>query len=211
MLSNALSQSEPTINTASGFTLIELMITIALLSIIIMIALPNLNNFTTKLRVDNEISELNRLLLIARNNAINEGVTVTLCPLVANTCSSNWQNELTVFIDRTTSQVPKLDAGERIIKVKSAIKGGDKLQYGQTFISYDAMGHATSFNIKGVNIDAGGPFLFSYCPQEDASLSRGVYVSISGRARVSTDTNGDGIDEAIDITNSSNRKVISCS
>jgi type IV fimbrial biogenesis protein FimT len=179
----------------NGFTMIELMVTVSVLAIIVMIALPNLSNFTIRMRVDNEISELNRLLLTTRNSAINEGFTVTLCPLNGTVCSNNWQNELTVFADNTNNGVGKLEAGERIIKVKAAIKNGEKLQYSQNLISYDATGHTTKFNVSGNAIDAGGPFTFSYCPQGDANRARGIIVSISGRVYSTSDTNNDDIDE----------------
>jgi len=219
MLSNALSKlrilKKAPHSKQVGFTLIELMVGVSILAIMLMIALPNLSDFTTRMRVDNEISELNRLLLVARNTAINEGVTVTLCPLSANVCSNNWKDELTVFIDNPTSptnpQTPKFDANDRIIKVKASINVNDKLQYDQNFITYDATGHTTSVDSKGNYIESGGPYLFKYCPKESATLSRGIYVSLSGRVKVSSDTNNDGQDDIISTDSSSTRAVITCS
>ena len=81
-----------------GFTLIELLIGIAILGIIIAISLPSFSSFLVKTRVDNEISELHRLVSNARNAAINSGKNVTLCPLSSvNKCGTNWQDELSVF------------------------------------------------------------------------------------------------------------------
>ncbi|MCI2283147.1 prepilin-type N-terminal cleavage/methylation domain-containing protein [Colwellia sp. MSW7] len=64
-----------------GFTLIEIMVAISIVAIMTTIALPSLNTFIVKMRVDNEISELQRLLLTARNLAINTGKNTTVCPL----------------------------------------------------------------------------------------------------------------------------------
>lgn len=64
-----------------GFTLIELLISVSIIGVLMMVALPNLSSYLVKSRVDNEISELHRLILTARNAAINSGKNVTLCPL----------------------------------------------------------------------------------------------------------------------------------
>ena len=81
----------------NGFTIPELMIGIAIVGILTTIALPQINDFTVSLRVDREISELNRLILTARNGAINSGNNVIICPLSPK-CSANWHNKISVFI-----------------------------------------------------------------------------------------------------------------
>ena len=169
-----------------GFTIIELMVTIAVVAILSMIALPNLNNFTVKMRVDNEITELHRLLLTARNESISNGIDVTLCPLVADECTTHWGNELSVFIDSNNNGRFETGSGDRLIKIKAAIKSNDKLQYGKTRVTYAPTGFIAN---------TAGTTPFSYCPQEDATLSRGIVVSTSGRVYETTDSNHDGKDE----------------
>ena len=56
-----------------GFSLIEVLVTLAVLMSLITIGVPNLINFTITLKVDSEISRLYNLLLTARNTAINTG------------------------------------------------------------------------------------------------------------------------------------------
>ncbi|MCW8832485.1 MAG: prepilin-type N-terminal cleavage/methylation domain-containing protein [Colwellia sp.] len=73
-----------------GITIIELMVSIAVLGIITAIAMPSLNQFLAGMRVDNEISQLHRLILSTRNTAVSKELNVTLCPLDnTNTCSNN--------------------------------------------------------------------------------------------------------------------------
>lgn len=170
----------------NGFTLIELMIAIAVVAILTMVALPNLNSFTVRMRVDNEISELNRLLLTARNVAVNEGISVTVCSLSLNSCTANWKNELSVFTDVNSNGVFEPLLNERIIKVKSAIKSNDKLQYGQNNVTYASTGLMTS---------AASNTPFSYCPIEDATRARGIVISISGRIYSTSDIDNDDKDE----------------
>jgi len=171
-----------------GFTLVELLVTISILSITMAIAIPNLSDFLVKLRVNNEISELHRLLLSARNAAITSESNVTICPLSAgNACTSDWEKEITVFTDLDNDGVYEPASNERIIKVKAAAQSGDKLQYSETRLTYVATGTLTRAISSGPR--------FSYCPYDKASLSRGILVSASGRTYVTSDTDGDSKDE----------------
>ena len=170
----------------NGFTIVELMIAIAVVAILTMIALPSLNNFTIRMRVDNEISELNRLLLTARNVAVNEGINVAVCPLISNNCTANWKNELSVFTDANSNGIFESALNERIIKVKAAIKSNDKLQYGQNIVMYAS---------TGLMVSAVSSTPFSYCPVEDVNRSRGIVISSSGRVYSTSDIDNDDKDE----------------
>ena len=171
-----------------GFTLVELLVTISIISITMAIAIPNLSEFIVKLRVNNEISNLHRLLLTARNTAITSELAVTICPLGnGNVCTDDWENEITVFTDIDNDGIYEPAANERIIKVKDAAQTGDKLQYSQSRLTYVATG-----SLSGAT--ASGP-RFSYCPYSHSTLSRGILVSASGRAYVTADIDGDNKDE----------------
>lgn len=156
-----------------GFTLIELLVALAILVSLTAIAVPNLTDFTVKLRVNNQITAINRLLLVARNTAINANQTVTLCPLdSANKCSNKWHNELSVFTDINGNQ--QLDLNDKVISIKAKINNGDKLQYGKTRtgLTYASTGHLSGWGQNAT---------FSYCPKNHADKSRGVVVAVSGR------------------------------
>ncbi|WP_281560149.1 GspH/FimT family pseudopilin [Thalassomonas sp. RHCl1] len=171
----------------SGITLFELMFTVAILGILTAIALPNFGSFTAQLRVDNEISELHRLLLVARNNAINLGQNVTVCPLNASSsCDGDWQDQVSVFTDSNNNQKYEATLNEQLIKVKGAVSSGDLLQYSRDALTYTPAGRTTGL--------ATGTF--DYCPHGYNDLSRGIVVASSGRAYVSSDIDNDGKDES---------------
>jgi len=170
-----------------GFTLVEFMVSVAVLAILSATAIPNFNYFIVKTRVDNEITELYRLLLLTRNTAINTGYEVTLCPLDdANKCSIDWQQTLSVFIDANDNKAK--DDDEKIIKIKNPITEGDKLQYalGRYRLVYAPTGRTVKWGSNGT---------FKYCPESLTDLSRGVVVATSGRIYVSSDIDNDGKDE----------------
>lgn len=173
-----------------GFTLIEVMIAIAVVAILSAIALPSMSNFLVKMRVDNEISEMQRLLLTARNMAINTGKNTTVCPLSGGTCTTNWEGKISVFTNGSNSadndkyETTLDDTTDELIKIKESITSGDKLQFGSKSVVYSPSGRLLT--------SAG---TFSYCPKDQADESRGIDLSISGRSYTSSDTDNDGKDE----------------
>ncbi|MFT6987854.1 MAG: type IV fimbrial biogenesis protein FimT [Psychromonas sp.] len=169
-----------------GFTLIELMVSISVTSILAVIAVPNFSNFIVKIRVNNEISQLHRMLLITRNTAINSGHKVIICPLDNNSqCTTQWQNKLSVFVDVNNNKL--FDVNEKVIKVRPKITSGDALIYGKkrNKITFKPTGQLSGL--------ANGTF--RYCPQSHKKYSRGIVVARSGRVYQSSDIDNDGIDE----------------
>ncbi|MFC4312112.1 GspH/FimT family pseudopilin [Steroidobacter flavus] len=79
----------------AGFTLLELMIAITVLTIGISIAVPSFNDMTRRHRLTTQTNSLMSALAIARSEAVKRGTPVTVCPVAANNpddCStnSNW-------------------------------------------------------------------------------------------------------------------------
>jgi len=173
----------------NGFTLIELMVSVSIVSILGAVVIPNVNEFIIIMRVDNEISQLHRLLLIARNSAINTNQNVTLCPIDSNSnCTTDWQKNIIVFIDSNDDNAYSPDLNEVIIRSKPSVKINDKLQYGlnRNRIKFAPTGRTTGWGSNGT---------FKYCPQDFTELSRAIVVATSGRFYPSTDINYDGKDE----------------
>ena len=180
-----------------GMTLIELIISIGITSLLTTIAIPSFNDFIIQLRVDNEISRLGRLLLTARNQAISSGNNVIICPLSDNgTCSVNWFEQLSVFIDNNGNKQFDISDGEQLITTKGPSFSGDILTYAtnRNKITYQPTGHL--FGLSNGT--------FRYCPKGHKDKSRAIVVAGSGRFYASTDNNNDGYDQT------RNNKNISC-
>ena len=170
-----------------AFTMVELLVGIAIVAILAAVALPSLKTFTVSMRVDNEISELHRLLLIARNTSVNSGQDVVVCPIVNGSCTDDWTQEVSVFIDFNQNNDFDI-ADDEIVRVKSAISSSnDQFQYSNgAFLTYNSLGNLPINNNESI---------FSYCPYGYTDASRGIIVAVSGRAYISEDSNNDGVDE----------------
>ncbi len=169
-----------------GFTLTELIVSVSVSSILAVITVPNFNEFIIKMRVDNEISQLHRMLLMTRNSAINSGHKAIICPLDNSLqCTTQWQNELSIFIDVNSNSI--FDTNEKIVRISEAISIDDSLVYGKgrNKITFKPTGQLSGL--------ANGTF--RYCPKSYESYSRGIVVARSGRVYQSSDIDNDGIDE----------------
>jgi type IV fimbrial biogenesis protein FimT len=77
-------------STQSGFTLVELLITITIATILMSIGIPSYKYVTTSNRVSGEINALLGDMQFARYEAVKEGLPVQICPTTASgtTCSA---------------------------------------------------------------------------------------------------------------------------
>lgn len=129
---------------ASGFTMIELLMTIAVASILLVLAVPSFRYVTNSNRIAAEINGLLGDLQFARGEAIKEGRTVTVCVSTNGTsCTGtpNWQNGWIVFSDPTNVGV--VDVGETILRVQKTFSGTD------TFTASPNTLTAVTFNREG--------------------------------------------------------------
>ena len=89
-------------NRASGFTIIELMITVVVLGIALTFAVPSMQQFIMNNRMTSQLNLMSSNLAMARSEAIKQNMPVLLCPSGGGTtCSeSGWENGWLIFADR---------------------------------------------------------------------------------------------------------------
>ncbi len=170
---------------SSGFTLVELIVGIAVLGILTIVALPSLNTFVIGLRVDEEVSEIHRLVLSTRNTAINSGNGAIMCPIASGECGNDWTQDISIFEDVDSNG--DFSVGDNLIKVKSAINSADTLTF--------SGGNLLRFSPRGTLTNNTNDATFSYCPAGYSDKNRGVVISPLGRPYITTDSNSDGKDE----------------
>lgn len=129
-----------------GFTLVELMITLAVMAILLALATPSFEGLIASSRLASATNELNATLRQARSEAMRRGQRVTVCASAnGNQCTNNdWTSGWIMFVDRTRGAAA-VDAGETILQVFPALTGGVVAQ-GQAnvarFVSFSSDGQS---------------------------------------------------------------------
>ncbi|MDP5189129.1 GspH/FimT family pseudopilin [Rheinheimera baltica] len=83
-------------NNSSGFTLVELMVTIAVLSIVMLVAVPSFNSLVQGNKLTGQVNQFVAALNLAKAEAVKRNQTILFCHSVdATSCSapsaSGWQ------------------------------------------------------------------------------------------------------------------------
>lgn len=134
----------PTHSSASGFTILELMVAVAIFGILLGVGVPS---FTTMIRNNRLVDQTNALvssLNAARSAAYTRGSPVTIC--AANAGQTNcagaldsWDNGWIIFTDRDTAGL--VDGTDQVIETWPPIASGLRFQSGNVgFVRFAADG-----------------------------------------------------------------------
>jgi type IV fimbrial biogenesis protein FimT len=169
-----------------GFTLLELMITLAVGGLLLSMAVPALQSFTNNAKRSSAVNDFVSSMHLARNTAITTNSRVTICASSnAQSCEGvPWDSGWIVFKDANSNR--SVDDGEVIV---SASEGLDRvtLRSGEfgSFIMFRPNGRAMNASVNG-NFGQ-----FMVCDSRGAEHARVVIVELSGRPRLS-DHQADG-------------------
>ncbi len=129
-----------------GVTLIELMITLAILSILVGLAAPAFDSIRLSSRLRAYSNELVAGALLARSEAIKRNSVVKLCVMNPNgdDCqnSTEWENGWLIFHDVNNDDT--LDAGETLIAVHPAATTGYNLDGSAAVLTFAGDGVGTT-------------------------------------------------------------------
>ena len=159
----------------SGFTLIELMVTIAVLAVLLAWGLPNFQNSLRSNRVATSTNEVLASVSLARSEAIRSTRGAGICASSDGTgCNgASWSDGWMVFAD--TNANGSFDAGDTVLKFS---RGSDKLSAALApagVIAFDARGRRR----------AAGDQVLTLKPSECGGqpLQRTLTINASGQVR----------------------------
>ncbi|MDX1817839.1 MAG: GspH/FimT family pseudopilin [Marinobacter sp.] len=183
----------PGIRRETGFTMIELIVTIVILAIVAAYAVPSFQQTVLNNRLTAQINEVSSLIAYARSEAskLDSGVITVCSSTDSASCSGNaaWETGWIVFRDMDGDRT--VDAGDdQILKVGGALSGGNTFRI--VDLTSDSGGYvqfaSNGFPIPSATGNAAGTFVV--CDDRGASEARAVVVNISGQTRLARDTGG---------------------
>lgn len=113
---------------ATGFTLIELMVAVALIAILIGIAAPSFREAMMNVRISGQANDFMADLQLARSEAVKRNQTVFVCASSdqASCNATSWADGWIVFPDLNANGAK--DAAEAILKARGALEGNNTFQ-----------------------------------------------------------------------------------
>tara|TARA_R110002049_G_scaffold37970_14_gene118713 strand:- start:42 stop:638 length:597 start_codon:yes stop_codon:yes gene_type:complete len=160
-----------------GLTLIELVVTIAILAIVVALAAPSFAAIVRDNRIATGTNLIFGALQTARSEAVRRGHRVTLCVstdlinCVGNDVTADWGEGWLMFADRDGDQT--LDDGEEILQVGNPLRGlrVDANSPVESRVSFAATGQPRQAGSIGL------------CGGVSAHTGRSIVISFAGRIR----------------------------
>ncbi len=170
----------------AGLTLVELIAVMAISAIILAFAIPGTSSLINHSGRHSALADLIATLNLARNTAINEQTTVTVCAIGADSkCSNVWSLPITAF--RDPGRTRKITDVSQIVRVIHPLETG-RLTVSSGIHNY--------FRFESSGWSRGTLGNFIWCPDsDDDRYAAQVRINMGGRPRSARDHDGDGIVE----------------
>jgi type IV fimbrial biogenesis protein FimT len=179
-------------NKQNGFSMIEVIVTMAIAAILLSIAVPSYQTAVQNNRRTTSTNELATAFQLARNTAISQRVTVTVCKsntitAATPTCSTggdsgDWSQGWIIFTDADESL--SINGTDTLLRVHEALPGTTSFTGGGNAVN------RVSFSPQGLtrNNDT-----ITHCDSRGAADASALIISVGGQVRHARDTNNDGI------------------
>ena len=171
-----------------GMSLLELLITLGILSILLGISIPDFKDLVQSVSADTTLKKLATAIQLGKSTAITNRTAVTLCRSIDGiTCGGSWQDGVLVFTDRNRDRI---------------INEDDKLVRYITFpeskghIRFRAFQNKQYLQLTSLGVTYSQNGNFTYCPfSGESKFARQLIMNRTARLRFAQDSDGDGIKE----------------
>lgn len=168
-------------NYHSGFTLIELMVVLAVVAVLALIGIPNLRSVIQDSRISTITNGFMSDINTARSEALKRVTNIGVCISSTGTScvGADWTSGWIVFVDKNGNQA--FDAGEEILLVREALANN-------TLTSPKALKAPSPlvFNSRGLPANAPNGAAFSLCDDRGTPKGRSILISPTGQTSSAT-------------------------
>ncbi len=170
--------------TVLGFTLVELMVTIALMAMVLTLAIPSYKETVRNAILTSRMNEFVATLNYARSEAVKRSMNVTVATADG---SANWEHGWRVFYTDTNGVNQILRVHESLTANYTLHNNGNPNPLTQiTFGSDGETSNSASFALCDNSDGSGRP---------KRGTAKLIIINLVGRIRVAQDSNMDGIPE----------------
>lgn len=162
--------------TVFGFTLINLLVTLAISAILATAGIPSLQTLLNNQRANNNYQQLFTLIQFTRIQSVNYSGQVLLCPSInQRDCINDWTQELMVFVD--TNNDESKNEGELLLRIKEPVLDDEEINWrasgSRRYLRFKADGSTRNQNGR-----------LTYCLRKGSQLyARQIIMYRTGRAR----------------------------
>lgn len=174
-----------------GLTIIELLATLAIVSILIGIAVPSFHNTIVKTRAETVVASIYHTYQLARDHAIDHRKSVYFCGSDdLKNCQKTWKKNLVVFTDDNHNR--SIEPEEIVYIEQFDHIPGHIITRAAFGAFYTILSPRGSAKLAGSMI---------YCPEnKDPKLVKKVTWNRIGRPYKGVDKDGDGLVDGVDFT-----------
>lgn len=160
-----------TIRHTRGFTLIELMVLLAIVAILVTVGVPDFGSTIKNNRALYQVNSLLFSLNLARSQAIKSAVNVTICAGTTTACTgTSWAAGWVVYYDTLPPGITN-----PIVQVSPAITGNNTFTSDGSYnFTFQANGSLSPAPVNPVN--------FTLCDPRGASYARSINLAATGRS-----------------------------
>lgn len=135
--------------SSKGFTLLELMVTLAVSAILMFIAVPSFVSFIRNSQLTTQANAFFTDLSLTKSEAVKRNARVSICASSNGaTCSgsTNWATGWIVFTDSSGTS-GTLDGADELLRIHGEIKGEATFaSTGGTFVQFTPSGYSSTYN-----------------------------------------------------------------
>ena len=175
-----------------GFTLVELMVVIAIASVVMAFGVPALTPFIQNGRITTVTNELISALHVARNEAVRSNGVACVCSSnnanaaePACNAAGSWEQGFITFFDVAGNCAVYDDGVDRLLKVWDGSSYGDQMTVRTSSPSITSVNYVR-FDNRGspkINTSSLQQGLFNVCDARGNTVARGVQMTIAGNVK----------------------------
>ena len=180
-----------------GFTLVEVVVMLAILMILLGVGLPSLFAAMKNSRLSSDYGDLVGALFLARSEAVKHSTFVSVCARASDdSCGEDWSNGWLVFTDfqnQPNDMAGVIDQGDRVLRVVAPIDDRELSSFAVLSELKESPGAGApqafvQYNPRGTNNWSTGTF--TLCDSRGVDVARAVNLIPSGDIRKARKADG---------------------